>query len=68
MKGIKKVIEKTGLKYRFVCASIGVTEATLRNWDIGATIPKFTMIELLADTLHMSVDDLIVVVRLANET
>ena len=40
---MRKLRERAGLRAVDVCFRLGVNESTVRNWEKGRTVPRFTL-------------------------
>ncbi|MDY0396751.1 helix-turn-helix transcriptional regulator [Virgibacillus halophilus] len=55
---IGELIEKSGLKKKYICEQLQITRHTLKNWIEGKTFPRLDQAVQLADLLQCKVDDL----------
>lgn len=55
---IGELIEKSGLKKKFICDQLQITRHTLKNWIEGNTFPRLDQAVQLAKLLKCKVDDL----------
>ena len=47
---MKQLRERAGLRTVDVASSLGIGESTVRNWDLGRSLPRF---EVISDLLRL---------------
>ena len=59
MMKIKTLIEKSGLKKKYIAKKIGVVDNTMTNWVLGKTTPNIIQAQKLSRILGLkSIDEL----------
>lgn len=58
LEGLSKARKDAGLTRAEVCTRLGVHYNTLKNWELGATEPKGTVIAALAEMYGCTVEAL----------
>ncbi len=59
MMKIKTLIEKSGLKKKYIAKKIGVVDNTMTNWALGKTTPNIIQAQKLSRILGLkSIDEL----------
>ena len=59
MKNLKELREAKGLARTELAYKLGVTEASVSNWESGRGVPHLGMMNRIADLLEVSLDQLV---------
>lgn len=56
---LKEVIKTKGLKNKFICQKLGVSEVTVSNWVQGKSTPSKKHLEKLSQLLEVPISDIV---------
>ena len=59
MTNLKSIRKSAKIKQKVVAEMLGVTAATVRNWETGSTMPKLSQILQMAKIYNVSVANLV---------